>query len=417
MNSLIVSILGLLVNLFLAITKAFLGFFLNSTALIADAIHSGLDVISSFITFLGIKSAKKPEEKKYPYGHYRKEPLAGFVVVLLLSISGIWILYEGISRLFLGGESTRFSFWALILMGVSMVLNEVTARIKFKQGAKDKNIALIADAEHDRADVISSLGVLIGFSFIKFFPSLDAFLAIAIGAYILYESWSLGKEVSDNLTDAADLDLDKKIKDYLKKENIDFEDLKTRKVGAYSFAEIKVKLNPKIDVATASNIIENLQKELLGKFDTLKQINIGLISHDLSSVMVSPRWGKRYSFKRGQEKIGPKKQGKRIVIPIENNQISDHFGKKEYLIIDIFDNKITRKEKIKNKYFAAESSHGVKFIKAISADEIWLKDIGKGAEQNIKNHGIKLKKLNQATKLKDIERDILTKLNKTHVLK
>jgi cation diffusion facilitator family transporter len=409
MNSLIVSIIGLLVNLFLAVAKAFLGFFLNSTALIADAIHSGLDVVSSFVTFLGIKSAKKPEEKKYPYGHYRKEPLAGFVVVILLSISGIWILYEGISRFFLGGESARFSFWALILMGASIVLNEITARIKFKQGAKDKNIALIADAEHDRADVISSLGVLIGFSFIKFFPLLDAFLAIAIGAYILYESWSLGKEVSDNLTDAADLDLDKQIKIYLKKENIDFENLKTRKVGAYSFAEIKVKLNPQIDVATASNIIKNLQKELLEKFNMLKQINIGLTSHDLSSVIVSPRWGKRYSFKKGQEKIGLKKQGRRILIPIENNEISDHFGKKEYLIIDVLNNKIIRKEKIKNKYFTIESSHGIKFVKAISADEVWSKDIGKGAEQNIKNHGIKLRKLNRTATLKEIERDILNK--------
>ncbi len=407
MNSLVVSIFGLLVNLFLAVTKAFLGFFLNSTALIADAIHSGLDVISSFVTFLGIKSARKPEEKKYPYGHYRKEPLAGFVVVILLSISGIWILYEGISRLFLGGESARFSFWALILMGVSIILNEITARIKFKQGTKDKNIALIADAEHDRADVVSSVGVLVGFSFIKFFPLLDAFLAIAIGAYILYESWSLGKEVSDNLTDAADLDLDKKIKTYLKKENIDFEDLKTRKVGAYSFAEIKVKLNPQIDIATASNIMENLQKELLKKFNTLKQINIGLVSHDLSSTVVSPRWGKRYNFKKGQEKIGPKKEGKRIVIPIENNEISDHFGRKEYLIIDIANNKIVKKEKIKNKYFTSGSSHGVKFVKAISADEIWLKDIGKEAEQNIKNHGIKLKKLAQTITLKNIEKNII----------
>jgi len=412
MNSILVSILGLLVNLFLAIAKAFLGFFLNSTALIADAIHSGIDVISSFVTFIGIKSARKPEEKKYPYGHYRKEPLAGFVVVLFLSISGVWILYEGISRLLMGGESARFSFWALILMGISVVLNEVMARIKFKQGAKDKNIALIADAEHDRADVIASVGVFVGFYFIKFFPFIDAFLAIVIGIYILYESWSLGKEVSDNLVDAADLDLDKKIKAYLKKANVDFEDLKTRKVGAYSFAEIKLKLNPQIDVATASKISENLQKELLEKFSTLKQISIGLTSHDLSSALVSPRWGRRYSFKKGQEKIGPKKQGKRIVIPIENNEISAHFGRKEYLIIDILNNKIVRKEKIKNKYFTSKSSRGVKFIKAITADEIWLKDIGKEAEQNIKNHGIKLKKLNQDTKIKDVEKNILTMLNK-----
>jgi cation diffusion facilitator family transporter len=405
MTSITISIIGLLVNLFLAITKAILGFFLHSTALMAEALHSGMDVISSIVAFLGIKSARKPEEKKYPYGHYRKEPLAGFVIVIFLALSGVWILYEGISRIILQGEVATFSYWALVLLALSTILNEITARLKFSQGGKDKNLALIADAEHDRADVVASIGVLIGFFFIKYFPLIDGFLAIIIGIYILYESWHLGKEITDSLVDKADLELEKKLKRYFKKQNIEFEELKTRKVGAISFADIKLKLNADLEVAKASQIIQDLQKELLDKFEELAQINIGLTSHKISSGIIRPRWGRRYGFgKQGQKptQIGPPKKGKRIVVPLEKNNLSNHFGSAEYLLVDVANEKIKTKQKVKNIYFQPDASHGVKFLKTLQADEIWLKDIGSEAKTNLAAQGIKIKKIAQEIQLKDL---------------
>lgn len=406
MTSITISIIGLLVNLFLAIAKAVLGFFLHSAALLAEALHSGMDTISSIIAFLGIKSARKPEEKKYPYGHYRKEPLAGFVIVIFLAISGVWILYEGISRVVLRGEAATFSYWALVLLALSTILNEITARLKFRQGGKDKNLALIADAEHDRADVVASIGVLIGFFFIKYFPLIDGFLAIIIGIYILYESWHLGREVTDSLVDKADLELEKKLKKYFKKQNIEFEDLKTRKVGAISFADIKLKLNANLEVSKASQVIQDLQKELLDKFDELAQINIGLTSHKISSGVTRPRWGRKYGFGRQGQKpvqMGPSKKGKRIVIPLEKGALSQHFGSAEYLLVDIQNKKIKNRQKVKNIYFQPDVSHGVKFLKTLQADEIWLKDIGPEAETNLVAQGIKIKKISQEDQLKDLK--------------
>ena len=91
-----ISLTSTLINLLLALLKLGAGFLINSAALIADGIHSGLDIISSAVTFLGIKAAKKPADIKHPYGHYRWETITGLVVTGLLLISALWIIYEGV---------------------------------------------------------------------------------------------------------------------------------------------------------------------------------------------------------------------------------------------------------------------------------------------------------------------------------
>ena len=108
MNPQLVSIISIFCNLGLGIAKLIFGFFIGSVGLIADGAHSSLDVVSSFVTFLGLKTAKKPQDKEHPYGHFRAESVAGFLVSVLLAITGIWILFEAIQRFF-GGKLVKFS--------------------------------------------------------------------------------------------------------------------------------------------------------------------------------------------------------------------------------------------------------------------------------------------------------------------
>ena len=168
MNQEKVSLLSTIVNFLLAAAKLGAGILINSVALVADAIHSALDIFSSFITFLGIRVAKKPVDDKHPYGFYRAESLAGFIVTLFLFFSAVWIIWEGINR-FLKLEAVTFSIWAIGLMVISIILNEVMARLKFYYGRKYESLSLVADAEHSRADVLSSLGVLMGLILVRYY--------------------------------------------------------------------------------------------------------------------------------------------------------------------------------------------------------------------------------------------------------
>jgi len=384
-----VSIVSTFVNLGLGISKLAFGFLTGSVALIADGVHSGLDVFSSFITFLGLKTARKPVDEKHPYGHWKAESLAGFLVALLLAVSGIWILYEAIIGFF-EEKIVKLSVGAITVVVISILITEILARLKFHYGKKHQSLALVADAEHSRADVLSSIGVLIGLSLVKYFNLADAIIALFIGGYILYEAFKVGREITDSLLDVANKDVEGRIRKICSSHKIEISQLKTRKIGLANFAEIKIKLPPKLKVEDVQKIIDTLEERLLTNIPELKQIVISIEAYGMARSVVLPKFGKKIGALEGFKQIGPKKLGERTIIPLENKELSSQFGAGQYLVIDKKGGDILTKEIIKNPYFEQNSPHGARFVKAVRADKVLTKQIGDNAKQNLENFGIKV---------------------------
>jgi|GEM_PF-156463 len=398
-----VSILSTLVNFILGLLKIVFGILINSTALTADGIHSGIDVISSFITFLGIRTARKPANEKYPYGRQKAESLAGFFVSLLLGITGVSILYEAIKR-FLGAKPTLFSWSAILVIIIAIVSTELMARLKFIYGRKYKSLALLADAEHSRADVLSSVGVLIGLSLIKYFPSVDAIVALFIGFYILWEAFGIGKEVTESFLDVSDKVVEERIRKICQAHNIEIVNLKTRKIGANAFAEMKIKLPSNLKVGEAQRIVDALEERLIRNIVELKQLVISIESYDITKNVVLTDFGEKIGECEDIEKIGPKKKGKRIVIPLDGSQkyVNSIFGTKYYFMIDYKYNKIMNEKVIKNPYFKQGAAHGTHVAKSLRADKVIAVEIGKNAEESLKNYNIEVDKVSPNTSLDQI---------------
>ena len=405
MNPQSISIISTFVNLGLGISKLFFGSLIGSVALVADGIHSSLDVISSFVTFLGLKTAKKPVDKTHPYGYFKAESLAGFFVMILLSVTGIWILYEAIGRFF-GEKSVIFSSTAIFIVIISILVTELMARLKFQYGRKFQSLALVADAEHSRADALSSLGVLAGLFLVQYFSLADAIIALGIGGYILFEAFQIGKEITDSLLDVANKNLEEKIKKICASHKIEISDLKTRKIGAFNFAEIKIKLPPKLKLGNVQEITKLLEERLLSNIPELKYIIISIEAYEIEQSIILPRIGKKMCQSEGFEEIGPKKLGKRVIIPLQNQEISDKFGVEEYLVIDKKDNKILIKEIIKNPYFEKGIPHGARFAKGVRTDKVLTRQIGENAKQNLENFGIEIEMISSHKNLNEILEEI-----------
>ena len=401
MNTQTVSLISTFLNASLGVLKVIFGIFSNSIALIADGIHSSLDVISSFVTFLGLRTAKKPVDEKHPYGYFKAESLAGFFVTILLAITGIWIIVEAIKR-FLGENPAVFSLRAIFVIIICIILQEIMARIKFLYGKRFQSIALIADAKHSRADVLSSIGVLIGLFLIKYFNLADAIVALGIGSYILVETVLIGREITDSLLDVANKEIEERIRKICASHKIEIADLKTRKIGAYNFAELRIKLPLKLKVEEVGEITKNLEEKLLKNIPELKYVVISIEPYDMKKSIIVGMLGRRFCEEEGFEKIGPEKIGKRIIIPIKENKINDKFGSREYLLLDIKDQKVQRKEILKNPYFEKDAPKGTRFAKAVRADEVATPIIGPNAKQNLENLGIKIHLVNPHQSLEEI---------------
>lgn len=92
--------LGVIGNIVLTIIKLWGGIVGNSRALIADAVHSASDVISSFVVLFGVRASNKPPDDDHPYGHGKYESVAALIVAILLIVIGIEILVSSVQLIF-----------------------------------------------------------------------------------------------------------------------------------------------------------------------------------------------------------------------------------------------------------------------------------------------------------------------------
>lgn len=388
MNKKTVSIVSVLVNVVLAGLKLLVGLSIKSAALIADGIHSGMDIISSVVTYIGIKGAEKPADKEHPYGHYRSETIAGFVVIFLLFLSAVWIIYEGVVGI-IKNEPHTISGIALLVVIISIIANEAIARAKFKVGKRENSLALIADAEHSRADSLSSIAVLIGLSLVHWFPQADGVTAILVGFYILYETIGLGKEVTDNLLDVSNPQIEEEVKKICSKEEIELLEMRTRRIGAKNFAELKIGLNKEWKMKRVAEVLKNLESVLLKEIADLNFITIQVASHNFKEGSIKSKSGQITRFKQITQKVFLEKKGERTIISYENGKFYNDFGAPEYLVIDKDkQGKTVQREIVKNPYFTAGVGHGIRFIKAIKANKIITPEIGEKARKKLQEMGV-----------------------------
>ena len=292
-----ISILGIIANVFLAVSKITAGIFTKSASILADGVNSGTDVFSSAISLIGIRAAKKPADKEHPYGHEKAEVISGFIITLIILGSGIFIIYDAIAG-FLGKPVVTISYIAFIIMASSALINFIMSKLKIHYGKKENSVSLLSDGIHSRIDVLVSLGVFIGLFLTKYWVHFDSIIALLIGLYITKEAFKLGKESTDTLLGASSPQTEEKIKDIIKKEKIELTNLKTQKLGEKVFAEITIKLPSKLKVDEADKISNKLRERLTSQIQELDYISIQIKSHDIQKGYFKPSLGKGFGWQR-----------------------------------------------------------------------------------------------------------------------
>ena len=153
-------------NLLLGVAKAVIGVSGGSLALVADALHTLSDSLTSIAVWVGIRIASKPADQAHPYGHGKAEPIAGKVVAVVLVLAGVYIAVDGVRGLvlfFLGtADFSPPGILTLYAALLSIFVKEILYRYQIRVARKLDSVALSADAWHHRSDALSSVCVAIG---------------------------------------------------------------------------------------------------------------------------------------------------------------------------------------------------------------------------------------------------------------
>ena len=197
-----VVLLSIFGNSLLFVLKLWVGIKTHSLALQADAWHTISDTLSSLIVLAGVYIAKRPPDRKHPFGHGRYELLTTLLVGLLL----VWVagtfFYKGIALL-LERQSASFGVAAIVVTVISILVKEVMARLTFAVARRSGNTALHADGWHHRSDALSSIVVLAGVLVGKWFWWMDGFLSLVVALMIGYVAWHTIRRAASTLVGEA----------------------------------------------------------------------------------------------------------------------------------------------------------------------------------------------------------------------
>jgi cation diffusion facilitator family transporter len=150
---------SVLVNILVTGLKYFLGVFSGSLALLADAVHSSADVVSSASIWAGIRISRR-KTKRFPYGLYKVENLTALITSAIILLAG----YEIVRMVLWAGERVRAARLPYAIFGViaiALILLSFS-RYELKQARKLNSPSLEADAQHLATDLFSSCIILVG---------------------------------------------------------------------------------------------------------------------------------------------------------------------------------------------------------------------------------------------------------------
>ena len=183
---------GIVLNLCLVVLKATAGFLGNSYALVADAMESGTDVLSSVLVWIGLRTAAKPPDQDHPYGHGKAEPMTAGIVSVMLWLAAIYIFMEAIHNIQTPHALPKW--WTLIVLAAIVVGKELAFRFVNHTGRSIESQAVQAEAQHHRADAISSVAAFVGITVALIggqgFESADDWAALIAAVFI---AWNGGK--------------------------------------------------------------------------------------------------------------------------------------------------------------------------------------------------------------------------------
>lgn len=178
--------ISFIINIVLSLVEIIAGVLAGSIALIGDALHNTSDAFSILIAVVAYKVGLKKADTRYTYGFKRAEIIGGFVNLILLFVSGLYLLVEGIGKL-IRPESINgpVIVWVSVL---ALIIDAATARLSHRDSAHNSNMKMLF--LHNLADALGSVGVIVSGLCVIYFGWMfvDGLVALAIATYMIFQS-------------------------------------------------------------------------------------------------------------------------------------------------------------------------------------------------------------------------------------
>jgi cation diffusion facilitator family transporter len=261
------TVLGIFVNIGLALIKCSAGLLGNSFALVADGLESVTDVFSGLVVYFGLKIAVEPPDADHPYGHGKAEPIAAAVVSLGLMAAALGIIYGGIREI-TTPSGTPAPYTLVVLAGV-LIIKELLFRHVNSVGDTIGSLAVKTDAWHHRSDALTSAFAFVGISIAllggRGWEAADGWAALCAALLILYNAWKQLRPAVLELADIApDVSMERKVKAIARRVPgiLGLDKCFIRKMGFSFYVDLHIVVNGEITVREGHLLSHNVEDEI-----------------------------------------------------------------------------------------------------------------------------------------------------------
>ena len=198
--------LSLVVNVVLAGAKLSVGVLASSQALIADGIHSLVDIASDIAAIVGLRFSHLPKDDDHPYGHHRFSTLATMLISSLVLIFCVGLAWQSLAALVSGVDVVQPGLAAAWVAGAALIIKEGFYQYARRQAERLGSRLLMANATDHRADAIASLLALVAVVVANVNPewkALDKVVGLVLAGWLGSEGIKLFKGSCEDLLDTA----------------------------------------------------------------------------------------------------------------------------------------------------------------------------------------------------------------------
>ncbi|HOB69789.1 MAG TPA: cation diffusion facilitator family transporter [Syntrophorhabdaceae bacterium] len=376
----------------LAVSKFIVGYLFDSRILIADAFHSGVDVLAIFASWFGLWLASRARSATFPYGLYKAETFITLLIGVLITLAGIENVIEGYRKFFVLSTSQAFPTLPVIISIISVFVSFFVARMENKVGKQINSGALMANASEAFLDIGVSMVVFAGIilSHLKI-PYVEGSIIIFIALLIL----RLGlKNIWTPILILMDANLDLNLQSELNKKITSVEgvkhvkNIKIRQSGPFKMVECSITTLPNISVFKAHEITEKIENLITTAYKEIESVFVHVEPDQLETLSV--------------------------IIPVKeingfSSRVHEHFGRAPYFIILKLNN--TEKPEIEDFYYNEFLSNkdrihiAVKVIKAVikhNLDIVFTPKIGEIAFHMLKDNYIDIFRVNAGMTVEEV---------------
>ena len=273
-----VSVLGIVMNVILSVTKMIIGLIVGAISIVLDAVNNLSDAISQIVNIIGTALSNKAPDKKHPFGYGRVEYVTGQVIAAIIIGVGVVSIKEAIEKITNPGEP-NYKPYTIVILSIAIVFKLAYALYTRIVGKKLKSQNLVATSTDSLMDSFLTLATLIaglivilgGFNIEGYVGCVISLLIIKAGVELMLES------IKSLIGERIDSDLSKNIKDLINSydEVIGAYDLILHEYGpSKTLGSVHIEVDENMKASEIHTLTRKISEEIYSKIGIFLTIGI-----------------------------------------------------------------------------------------------------------------------------------------------